>query len=146
MGVLQDYKSDFILMIEAGFIAVNQSDEDAALKLFQTAALLDPENSLSQLGLGYIHLCRLDLSKATSVFAEIVKKEPLNDMAKTLLGLSHSFNPQELGQGEKILKESASHSNDPFVKNAAVTALDFVDRFIKTTPTPTQGNTPKHPT
>jgi hypothetical protein len=143
MGVLQDYKNDFILMIESGFIAVNQSDEDAALKLFNTAALLDPTNSLAKLGVGYIHLCRLELPQATDVFAEIVKKEPTNDMAKTLLGLSQSLNPKEVAKGEKTLEESARNARDPFVKNAAVTALDFVDRFIKTVPPPIQGNTPK---
>nr|NGX36122.1 hypothetical protein [Candidatus Anoxychlamydiales bacterium] len=28
MSILDEYKQDFILLLEAGFIAVNQTDED----------------------------------------------------------------------------------------------------------------------
>jgi hypothetical protein len=46
---LQKFKDHFILMAEAGFIAINQSDEDAAIKLFAAAQLLDPNNPLPRL-------------------------------------------------------------------------------------------------
>ena len=53
---IKKYLDDFILLVEAGFIAVNQADEDAATKLFHAAELLRPENVLSKIGFGYLHL------------------------------------------------------------------------------------------
>ena len=44
---LQDYKKDFILFLEAGFIAINQADETSAINLFNAAKLFDPKNSLA---------------------------------------------------------------------------------------------------
>jgi hypothetical protein len=138
MGVFQDYKDDFILLVESGFIAVNQSDEDAATKLFHAAALLQPGSSLSQLGLGYIQLCKLNLAGAAQLFSDVVTKEPANDVAKTLLGLSYALNPAEVIKGEKVLTESATNSKDPLAKNLATSALDFIDRFIKKDLSPAQ--------
>ena len=86
-----------------------------------------------------IHLLKLELKKAATIFEEISKKEPENEMAKTLLGLSLSLNPQELVNGEKTLKEITSHSKDPQMKTLADTALAFVNKFVKKNPTPTQG-------
>ena len=50
---LAKYKEHFIVMVEAGFIAVNQADEDSAMKLFKAATLLDPKNLLPRVGMGY---------------------------------------------------------------------------------------------
>ena len=58
---LNKFKDDFFLFLEAGFIAVNQADEDAAVKLFKAAQLLDPQQSLPQIGFGYLHLHKLEL-------------------------------------------------------------------------------------
>ena len=138
---LQQYKEDFILLVESGFIAVNQFDEDAAAKLFRAAELLDPSNSLPQLGMGYIHLCKLELKQASSIFSSLLLKDPQNDMAKALLGLSLSLNPAEVAKGEKTLEE-AHHSKDPMVKNLAKNALEFVNKFVKKTPSPAQSTSP----
>lgn len=136
MSLLQQYKTDFILLVESGFIAVNQSDEDAATKLFKAAELLDPANPLSQLGIGYIHLFKLELKQAAKVFTELLAKHPDNEMAKTLLGLSLSLNPQETIKGEQTLEKSITSAKDPIVKDLAKSALDFVHKFVKTAPTP----------
>ncbi|MEN9344152.1 MAG: putative SctF chaperone SctG [Chlamydiota bacterium] len=130
-NVIEKYKTDFFLLVEAGFVAVNQFDEDAAFKLFKAAEILDPHNTMPQLGIGYIHLCKLELKQAIKVFDEILHKDPHNEMAKTLLGLSQSLNPTELAKGEKALEDAASHSKDSFVKSLAVNALDFVRKFVK---------------
>jgi len=136
---LQKYRDHFILLVEAGFIAVNQADEDAAVKLFKASELLDTQNMLPRIGLGYMHLCKLELKQAGKIFEEVLAKDPNNEMARTFLGLSMSLNPAEIAKGEKVLEESASNSKDPEVKTLASNALEFVEKFVKKTPTPVQG-------
>jgi predicted TPR repeat methyltransferase len=138
MGQLQKFKQDYILMVEAGFIAVNQTDEDSAVKLFNAAALLDPSNLLPKIGMGYIHLVKLELKQAVKVFEEVLAVDPHNETAKAFLGISMSLNPAEGAKGEKVLEDSAKHAKDPMVKNLAVTALDFVEKFVKKAPSPAQ--------
>jgi predicted TPR repeat methyltransferase len=135
MKTLKSYKEDFILMLEAGFIAVNQADEDSAMKLFRAAELLDPENVLPKVGFGYLHLHKLELKQACKAFEEVLEKDPHNDMAKAFLGLSMSMQPTTVAKGEKMLEQTLK-SKDPLVKRLADTALDFVERFIKKSPGP----------
>lgn len=139
MSSLQQFKGHFILLAEAGFIAVTQTDEDAALKLFKAAEILDPQNLLPRVGRGYIHLCKLELKQAAKTFEEILKEDPSNEMAKTFLGLSMSLNPAEVAKGEKMLEDSANGCKDPMVKDLAASALAFVEKFVKKAPTPVQG-------
>jgi len=73
-SLLDEFKDDFALFIEAGFIAVKQLDEIAARRLFKTAELLNPDNLASQLGLGYVALNKLQVAEATKIFEVIVKK------------------------------------------------------------------------
>lgn len=141
MGQLQKYKEHFILLAEAGFIAINQADEDAAIKLFKASELLSPENILPKVGMGYMHLCKLELKQAAKIFEEILTKDPHNEMAKTFLGLSLSLNPAELSKGERVLEESVKECHDPMIKDLAKSALDFVEKFVKKAPSPAQGQT-----
>lgn len=141
MGQLQHYKSDFILLAEAGFIAINQADEDAAIKLFKASELLDPNNVLPKIGMGYMHLCKLELKQAAKSFEEILAKDPHNEMARTFLGLSLSLNPAECAKGEKVLQESLHAAKDPMIKGLAKSSLEFVEKFVKKTPSPAQGQT-----
>lgn len=135
---IQKYKDDFILLCEAGFIAVNQADEDAATKLFKASHLLNAENSLPTIGMGYMHMCKLELRQACKMFEEVLAKEPHNEMAKTFLGLSLALTATEIAKGEKMLEESAKKSHDPMIKTLASSAIDFVEKFIKKAPTPVQ--------
>jgi tetratricopeptide (TPR) repeat protein len=132
---IKKYKEDFILLAEAGFIAVNQADEDAALKLFKAAELLDPDNILPQIGFGYLHLHKLELKQAVKRFEEVLEKDPANDMAKAFMGLCLSMMPNSINKGEKILEQSLK-SKDPMVKTMAGTAIDFVEKFVKKSPGP----------
>lgn len=135
---LQAYKDDFFLLVEAGFIAVNQFDEDAAVKLFKAAEVLNPTNTLPFLGKGYMHLCKLELKAAIALFEKILAQEPDNGMAKTLLGLSLSFNPAEVGKGEKTLEDALKTSDDKMLTGLATSALEFVRKFVKKNPSPAQ--------
>jgi hypothetical protein len=138
MSQLDKFKDQFVLLVEAGFIAVNQADEDAAVKLFRASELLNPGNTLPKVGLGYMHLCKLELKQACKLFDEVLKKEPNNEMAKAFLGLSLSLSPNEVTKGEKILEEVAAKSKDSSIKTMANTAIDFVERFVKKAPMPMQ--------
>lgn len=129
------FKEDFILFAEAGFIAVNQADEDAALKLFRAAELLDPKNILPKLGFGYLHLHKLELKQAVKNFEDVLHLDPHNDMAKAFMGLSLSMMPNSVEKGEKMLEQTLK-SKDPAVKKLADSAIDFVERFIKKIPGP----------
>lgn len=140
---LKKYKDHFIVMVEAGFIAVNQADEDSAMKLFKAAMLIDPKNLLPKVGMGYMHLCKLELKQACKLFNEILAEDPNNEMAKTFLGISMSLNPQEASEGEKLLEESKEKSRDPSIKTLATSAIEFVEKFVKKAPTPTQGGAKK---
>lgn len=133
---LQKYKDHYLLFIEAGFIATNQADEDAATKLFRASELLDPTNPLPQIGMGYLHLLKLELNQASKLFEEVLTKDPSNDMARTFLGLSLALTPKETAKGEKYLEESAKKATDPVIKNLATSALKFVEDFVKKPPSP----------
>jgi hypothetical protein len=126
----KSYKPDFILLAEAGFIAVNQSDEDSAMKLFRAAHLLDAKNVLPKIGFGYLHLHKLELSKACKEFEEVLELDPSNEMAKAFLGICMGLQPQGIAKGEKILEQTLK-SKDPMIKQLSDTAIGFIDRFVK---------------
>ena len=138
MSILDEYKQDFILLLEGGFIAVNQTDEDAAVKMFKAAEAIDKTNQLPKIGMGYLALHKLELKKAISIFEGVLKKEPKNDMAKAFLGIAISLSPKDILKGEKLLHETLQ-SDDQSIKKLAGIALEFVDKFVKKEPTPVEG-------
>lgn len=137
---LHKYKDDFFVLLEAGFMAVNQQDEDSAIKLFRASEVLNPESTFPKIGFGYMHMCKLELKQASKIFEEVSKKEPENEMAKTFLGICMSMSPGATNKGEKILEQSASKSDDPDIRNLASSAMDFVDNFVKKAPSPMEVN------
>lgn len=142
MADLHKFKEDFILFLESGFIAVNQADEDSAVKLFKAAQLLDEHSTLPKVGLGYLHLHKLELRQACQLFEDVIKKEPTNEMAKTFLGLCLTMSPNAVDKGEELLHQMQS-SDDKLIQGLSKTALDFVDTFIKKEPTPVEGKDKK---
>jgi len=128
---LQEFKEDFALFIEAGFIAVKQLDEIAARRLFKTAELLNPDNPASQLGLGYIALNKLQVSEASKIFEVILKKDPNHHLAKALLGICFLLTKGKMKQGEHMILEAKEKSDDPTIKNLANVCLDWVEKDLK---------------
>ena len=110
MAQLQKYKDDFVILLESGFIAASQTDEDAAVKLFRAAQILQPENVMPKVGYGYIHLLKLELNQACKRFEEVLKADPHNEMARAMLGLSTSLTVKDADKGEKILKEAMKNT------------------------------------
>ncbi|MEX0961714.1 MAG: SctF chaperone SctG [Simkaniaceae bacterium] len=124
-------KEQFFLLIEAGFVAIHQADEDSAKKIFKACELLNPTNMLPRIGMGYLHFHKLQLKQAAEIFSKILESEPSNEMAKTLLGMTLSMSPTKGGEGEKILTDICKNSDDPQIKRVADSAIDFVDKFVK---------------
>jgi len=136
-------KEQFFLLIEAGFIAVNQADEDSALKIFNACKILNPTSSLSEIGIGYLHFHKLELGKAIEIFTKVLERDPKSEMAKTLLGMSLSLSPTKGAEGEKMLTDIAKDSDDPQIRNVASTTIDFVDTFVKKSASPLEPKKPK---
>lgn len=136
--IAQEFKDDFTLLLEAGFVAVKQCNEGAAISLFRAAEALNPKSLFPKTGLGYMFLCKLNLPEAIAIFEEVVAKEPHNEVAQTLLGVACSFLPSKTGKGEEILESRIKQTQDPFVKKAASTALDFANQHIKKAPSPVE--------
>ena len=136
MEDLKKYEEDFFLFLEAGYMAINQADEDSSVKLFKTCELLQPENPLIKIGFGYLHLHKLELKQACAYFEEVLRLDPSHEMATTFLGIALSLTPDQVSKGEQILEKSARESSDSDVKQVAHTTLDFVEQFVKKTPGP----------
>lgn len=131
MKHIADFKNHFALLLEAGFVAVNQADEDAALKLFKAASLLDPTSTLPEVGVGYLHLHKLEVKQACKAFENVLKKDPKNDMARAFLGLTMTFTADRVAEGEKILKDTHEASGDPQIRTLTENSLKFVEKFVK---------------
>lgn len=124
-------------------MAVNNADEDSAIKLFKASQILKPDNSLPQIGFGYMHMCKLELKQAALIFEEVSQKEPDNEMAKAFHGICMSMTPNEVAKGEKVLTTSAKASDDPEIRKLADSALNFVDTFVKKPSSPMAPQQPK---
>jgi predicted Zn-dependent protease len=130
-SLLQEFKEDFALFIEAGFIAVKQLDEIAARRLFKTAELLNPDNPASQLGLGYIALNKLQVSEAAKIFEGITKKDPGHHLAQALLGICYLLTKGKIKKGEKLIADAKAQTQDPTIKNLADVCMDWAEKDLK---------------
>lgn len=130
-SVLDDFKEDFALLIESGFIAVKQLDEICSRRLFEAAAVLDPESSIPKIGLGWIALNKLEVKEATKIFLEIVKKEPENELAQTFLGIAYMLNKDKRQEGEQLIQDAMERTEDDTIKNLCSISLEWCDKDLK---------------
>ena len=112
-------------------------DEESAVRLFKAAELIDNKNPLTKIGFGYLHLHKLELKKAITLFEGVLKDDPKNEMAKTFMGIALSMTPNDLNKGEQILEQNLTSDNADIKKLAGI-ALDFVDKFVKKEPSPVE--------
>lgn len=133
MGVqhLDEFKEDFGLLIEAGFVAVKQMDEKSARYIFKAAEELNPESVNPQIGLGYIALNKLDLKEADRIFEQVVAKEPQNWLAVCFLGISHMLQKSKRKKGEELVQKALQNSSDDTIKNLAKISLEWNDKDLK---------------
>lgn len=128
---LREFRDDFSLMIEAGFVAVKQLDETSATRIFHAAQVISPTSTAPQLGLGYIALNKLELKEATKVFEEILEKEPGNHLAKTFLGICFLLNKSKRKKGEKLIQEVMDKATDPTIKSLGKISLEWAEKDLK---------------
>jgi hydroxymethylpyrimidine pyrophosphatase-like HAD family hydrolase len=133
MSSLQEkYKDHFILFIEAGFIAVNQMDEASALRLFHAAKLINPHALINDLGMGYFHLCRLEITKCLEHLDRILKQEPHNEIALAFKAMALTMSTDKVKEGHKLLEElKRSHNKD--VEQFSHQGLEFIEKYVKKT-------------
>lgn len=130
-SLLEEFQDDFALFVEAGFVAVKQLDEIAARRLFKVAELLNPDNPASQLGLGYIALNKLQVTEATKIFESILKKDPEHYLAQALLGICYMLTKGKMKQGEKLVHDAKSKSDDPTIHSLAETCAEWAEKDLK---------------
>lgn len=128
---IDQFKEDFSLLIESGFIAVKQLDETSATRIFQAAQALSPEGVAPQIGLGYIALNKLEVKKATKIFEAIVEKEPNNFLAVTFLGICYLLTKPKRKKGEKLIQDVIGKATDPTIINLGKISLDWAEKDLK---------------
>ena len=127
---LEDFKDDFALLIEAGFVAVKQLDETSASRIFNAAQVMSPDSTAPQIGLGYIALNKLELKEATKIFEAVIKKEPDNHLAQTFLGICFLLNKPKRKKGEKMIQEAMGKATDPTIKNLGKISLEWAEKDL----------------
>lgn len=130
-SLLDYFKEDFALFIEAGFVAVKQLDEIAARRLFKSAELLHPDNPASQLGLGYIALHKLQINEAVKIFEGILKKDKDHYLAQALLGICYMMSKNKMKKGEKLIMDAKAKSDNPTIKNLADVCMEWANSDLK---------------
>lgn len=127
---IQDFREDFALLVEAGFIAVKQLDEISARRLFQAAQLLNPTSTAPKVGLGYICLNKLEVKEATKIFEEIVQQEPEDDLSGTFLGICWLLTKPKRKKGEKLILEIMERTTNQTVKNLGAISLEWAEKDL----------------
>lgn len=130
-SLLDYFREDFTLLIEAGFVAVKQLDEIAARRLFKAAELLNPDNPAPQLGLGYVALNKLQINEASKLFEGILKQHPEHYLAQALLGICYMMSKTKRKKGEKLITEAREKSDDPTIKNLADVCMEWATSDLK---------------
>jgi lipopolysaccharide biosynthesis regulator YciM len=133
---LQEFREDFAILVEAGFVAVKQLDETSATQLFRAAEMLHPESPAPQVGLGYIHMNKLETAKAIAIFEKIVEKEPDHHLAQAFLGICYALKKNTRKKGEEMLRQAMEASNDPTIKNLGEVSLKWIDKDLKSAKAP----------
>jgi len=128
---VQEFKEDFPLLIEAGFVAVKQLDETSATRIFNAAQAISPNHTAPQIGLGYIALNKLEIKLATKIFETVVAKEPENWLAQTFLGMCFLLTKPKRKKGEKLIKEALEKTTNPTIKNLCKISLEWAEKDLK---------------
>jgi len=128
---MQEFKEDFSLLIEAGFVAVKQLDETSATRIFHAAQSINPDSTAPQIGLGYIALNKLEVKEASKIFEEVIKKEPTNYLAQTFLGICFLLTKPKRKKGEKLIQEAIEKSSNPTIRNLGEISLEWADKDLK---------------
>lgn len=140
---LQEFKDDFALLIEAGFIAVKQLDETSSTRLFHAAQVLSPFSTAPQIGLGYVALNKLEVKEASRIFEQVLAVEPQNHLATTFLGMCFLLTKPKRKKGEKMIQEVIDKTTDPTIKNLGTISLEWSKKDLAKSKAPFFLNQPE---
>jgi tetratricopeptide (TPR) repeat protein len=115
---LKSYRPDFALFVEGGFIAINQCDEQSAIRLLGAAYMLQPDHPAPLLGLGYLYLNMEQLDRAIGSLEECLKRDPNMELAKVLLGGALTLAKKDESRAKSLIEE-VSRSSDPEARKMA---------------------------
>lgn len=112
------YKNDTALLVEAGYVALKQVDEENAKRCFYAAMVIDPDECMPVIGLGTLHLFKLELEEAKELFNLVLQKDPNNQMAKTMHGIANLYTISEEGlkDGSEMIEDAMGKTKDPELK------------------------------
>jgi hypothetical protein len=143
---LTEFKEDFALLIEAGFVAVKQLDEISATRIFQAAQALSPRHTAPRIGMGYIALNKLEVKEAAKFFEGVIQQEPDNYLAQTFLGMCFLLTKGRRNKGEKLIKDAMEKTDDPTIKNLGAISLEWAEKDLsKKSKSPFFANQPDPP-
>lgn len=131
LELVNELKGDFPLLIEAGFVAVNQNDEASALRLFHAAQVLEPMSTAPKIGFGFIALNKLELEEAEKHFQGVLKSDSEHHLAQAFLGITLAFNEKTRSKGRELLEDAMEKSDDPHVKNLGEVSLGWINKDFK---------------
>lgn len=131
MKAIDDFKEDALLLLEAGFIAINQADFESAKRLFKAAEILDADKNMCDIGKGYTALHKLDIPEAKKWFSKVLDRDPHHEMAKTFIAWTQIMDPKQLKEGEKSCEKVMKETKDSDMKQFASSALEFAEHHAK---------------
>jgi hypothetical protein len=127
---ISEFKEDFALLIEAGFVAVKQLDETSATRIFLAAQSLSLNNTAPQIGIGYIALNKLEIKEATRIFESVTQVEPDNHLAQTFLAICFLLTKGKRKKGEKMIHEIMEKTTDPTIKSLGALSLEWSEKDL----------------
>jgi tetratricopeptide (TPR) repeat protein len=128
--ILDEFKEDFALMIECGFIGAKQLDEINSTRLFNAAQILNPTSSAPLLGLGHIALSKMDIRKATQLFEEALASDENNYLGYCFLGICYFMTKDKMKKGEKLIKSALENSDDETVQKLGNIILEWGEKDL----------------
>lgn len=128
---MDEFREDFSLLIEAGFVAVKQLDETSSTRIFHAAQAMSPKNTAPSIGLGYIALNKLEIKKAVQLFQQVLDVEPENHLAQTFLGICYLLVKSKRKKGEEMIRETMQKTDDPTIRNLGEISLEWAEKDLK---------------
>ncbi|MBF5050669.1 Uncharacterized protein CLAVI_000284 [Candidatus Clavichlamydia salmonicola] len=110
MSFPEEFKEDFPLFFELGFVAIRQGDELGARRLFDAAKVLNANHIAAEAGYGLSALHKMDLEQAKDHFERVIAVESENFSILSFLALTHMLISQQTSLKFEIREESLQKS------------------------------------
>lgn len=124
-------KDDVTLLLEGGFVACKQLNEEAARALFDAARVLDPKNATVEIGHAFIELNKLELEAAKRFINDALEKDPKSELAQAFMGIAMAFNPETRAKARALVRSVIEKSEQEDVKNLCSITLQWIEKDFK---------------